>query len=175
MTNAAGEQFALELRTSSSASDNVTQNDLIAADLTALGMQTSEVGVPTTNRDNEYRASFPGIWTSATPIDVPGSLTRFTSDQCPRVSDRFSLANLGCWSNVEYDRFVQIVTISLDQRAREDAELQALRAMTQDVGIFTMSYNTENIPVRKGLIGPGTRWPAQTGTTWNVHEWEWRQ
>jgi peptide/nickel transport system substrate-binding protein len=174
LVNASGEPFTLELRTSSSASDNVTQNDLIAADLTALGMQTSEVGVPTTNRDNEYRASFPGLWTAATPIDVPGSLTRFTSDQCPRLSDRFSLPNLGCWSNREYDGFVQVVTTSLDERAREDAELQALRVLTQDVGIFAMSYNTENIPVRRGLVGPGTRWPAQTGTTWNVHEWEWK-
>ena len=168
------EPFTLELRTSSSASDNVTQNDLIAADLNAIGVQTSEVGVPTTNRDNEYRATFPGLWTAATPIDVPGSLARFTSDQCPRASDRFSLSNLGCWSNREYDGLAQVVTTSLDERAREDAELQALRVLTQDVGIIAMSYNTENIPVRRGLVGPRARWPAQSGTTWNVHEWEWR-
>jgi ABC-type transport system substrate-binding protein len=174
VANAAGEPFTLELRTSSSASDNVTQNDLIAADLTALGLQTIEVGVPTTNRDNEYRATFPGIWTSATPIDMPGSLSRFTSDQCPRPSDRFSLSNLGCWSNPDFDRLVQVISTSLDEAARQSATVQALRVMSQDVGIIAMSYNTENIPVRKGLFGPGTRWPAQTGTTWNVHEWEWR-
>ena len=28
-------------------------------------------------------------------------------------------------------------------------------------------------PLQTQLVGPGTRWPGQIGTTWNVHEWHW--
>ncbi|MEA2642428.1 MAG: hypothetical protein QOF51_3822 [Chloroflexota bacterium] len=63
---------------------------------------------------------------------------------------------------------------SLDARARTDATVNAFRVLTQDVGIFTMSYSLENIPVRAGLSGPGPRWSAQPGSTWNVHEWTWQ-
>ena len=54
------------------------------------------------------------------------------------------------------------------------ALIEALRIITEDLGIIGLSYTSENIPVRKGLIGPGPRWPGQVGNTWNVHEWRWQ-
>ena len=48
-----------------------------------------------------------------------------------------------------------------------------MKIITQDVAYIPLSYNTENIPVRKGLIGPGPRWPGQTGNTWNAYQWYW--
>jgi len=34
-------------------------------------------------------------------------------------------------------------------------------------------YFTDNIKVRKGLVGPGPSWQQQAGTTWNIHQWRW--
>jgi hypothetical protein len=62
---------------------------------------------------------------------------------------------------------------SLDPQERGDAVVQALRILTEEVGLFGLSYVNENIAVRKGLLGPGPRWPGQIGTTWNIHEWRW--
>lgn len=51
--------------------------------------------------------------------------------------------------------------------------MQALKIITEDVGIIPLLHYSDILAFRKGLVGPGQRWPAQGGTTWNVHEWYW--
>jgi ABC-type transport system substrate-binding protein len=96
------------------------------------------------------------------------------SDQCASVQRRYAGSNRGCWKNAEYDRNYTIATTSLVPAERDAAVVQGLHALTEDVGLIGLSYNTENVAVRKGLVGPGPRWPGQVGTTWNVHQWQWR-
>jgi hypothetical protein len=49
---------------------------------------------------------------------------------------------------------------------------------SQDNGSWVVNADgtmetTWKIPVRKGLVGPGARWPGQTGNTWNASQWYW--
>jgi hypothetical protein len=63
----------------------------------------------------------------------------------------------------------------LDVAERDAAVVQGLRILTAELGIIGYTRSSEYIPVRKGLVGPGARWPGQIGNTWNVHNWRWTQ
>ena len=174
LTNAAGQPFTLEIRTTAQ-TDNETEMAIMAADLAKLGMQIIQTVVPQSRiRDSEYRVTFPGLNNTAQSIDVPGTMAVAVSEQCAAADKRFSGSNRGCWKNPDFDRAYLTANTSLDRPDRENAIVQAFRVLTEEVGVLGLSYNTENVAVRKGLVGPGARWPAQVGTTWNVHEWYWR-
>ena len=121
-----------------------------------------------------YTADFiPGLNNTAQSIDVPGTLAVAITDQCPTVERRYIGSNRGCWRNAEFDRLYLVASTALDPRERDQAGIEAIKILTEEVGVFGLAYNSENIAVRKGLVGPGPRWPAQVGNTWNVHEWRW--
>jgi peptide/nickel transport system substrate-binding protein len=173
LTNDAGQPFSLDVRTTAGA-DNETEANIIAADLSKLGMQmTQTVAAQSRIRDLEYRVTFPGLNTTAMSIDVPGTLLIALSDQCASAEKRYVGSNRGCWKNAEFDRLYQVATTSLDPAERAQAVAGSLKILTEDVGVLGLSYNSENLAVKKGLIGPGPRWPGQIGNTWNVYEWRW--
>jgi peptide/nickel transport system substrate-binding protein len=173
LVNDAGQQFTLDVRTTAGA-DNETEMSIIGADLSKLGMQMSQTVVAQSRiRDSEYRVTFPGLNTTAQSIDVPGTLLVAHGEQCATAERRFVGSNRGCWKNAEYDRLYLLASTSLDAAERGQAVVDALRILTEDVGILGLAYNSENLAVRKGLVGPGPRWPGQVGNTWNIHEWRW--
>ena len=173
LTNETGQPFPLEIWTSQ-VSDNETEMSLAAADYSALGIQVTQNVIPIArNRDREYRANFPGLTITATSINIPDAMIDFTSSRCPRAENQFAGSNRGCWTHPDFERFFKLANTTLDDRERDEAVVQAFRVLTEDVGVIGMSYNMEIIPVRKGLVGPAPRWPAQPGNTWNVYEWRW--
>lgn len=169
-----GQPFTLDIRTTAG-SDNESELSIISADLGKLGMQISETVIPQSRiRDSEYRVTFPGLNTTAQSIDIPGILAVATSTQCATAQTRFTGSNRGCWQNAEFDRLYLIASSSLDPKERAQAVIRALHVLTDDVGVFGLSYNSESLAVKKGLIGPGPRWPAQVGNTWNIYDWYWQ-
>ncbi len=173
LVNDAGQQFTLDIRTTAGA-DNETEASLLASDLGKLGMQiTQTIAAQSRIRDSEYRVTFPGLNTTAQSIDVPGTMLIALSEQCATAERRFVGSNRGCWKNADFDRFYNLAATTLDPTERGQAVVDALKILTDDVGIIGLTYNSENLAVKKGLVGPGPRWPAQVGSTWNVHEWRW--
>ncbi len=173
LENAGGQPFRLDIW-NTQGRDNETEMNVMAADLSRLGMAMGQNIIPQSRiSETEYRVQFPGLNLTAVPIDIPASMNVVHSDQCPTLERRFVGTNRGCWKNAEFDRFYIISSTSLDAQVRDDAVVQALRVLTEDAGIIGIAYNAESIAVRKGLVGPGPRWPAQVGTTWNIHLWRW--
>lgn len=168
-----GQPFALDVWTTAAA-DNEREVSIIGADLGKLGMQIATQIIPQSRiREAEYRVSFPGLNNTAQSIDIPNMLSVAISDRCPTPENRFAGGNRGCYRNAEFDRQYLTASTSLDRSERDNALIQALKALTEDVGVISLTYNTENVALRKGLVGPGARWPGQTGNTWNIHEWYW--
>ncbi len=168
-----GQRFMLDIR-DTAGRDSELEASIIDAHLTALGMQITESIVPQARiADVEYRVTFPGINGTATPIDIPAAMNIAHGDQCATVERRYVGVNRGCWKNADYDRFYLTASSSLDPAEREAAIVNALRVLTEEVGIFGLAYTPESVAVRKGLVGPGIHFPAQVGTAWNVHTWHW--
>src|SRR5581483_1165052 len=117
--------------------------------------------------------SFPGLNMTAYSIDIPGNMNLATSEQCASAEHHFAGQNRGCWSNPAYDRLYNVAISTIDPRQRDDAIVEAWSILTADVGILGMSYTPESFPIRRGLVGPGTRWSAPPGATWNVYTWHW--
>ncbi|MPZ15579.1 MAG: hypothetical protein GEU73_14355 [Chloroflexi bacterium] len=173
LVNAQGGRFAMDIRTTAS-TDNETELSAMAADLRNLGMAITEAIVPASLiRDSEYRIKFPGLNNTALSIGTPDTLRRAVSAECPDPARRYTGGNRGCWKNAEFDRLYEIAGSSLEANERANAVVGALQILTTDVGLIGLSYTSENIAVRKGLTGPGPRWPGQVGNTWNIHEWRW--
>lgn len=175
LVNSTGQPFTVEMRTTQQ-TDNETEQSLAAADLTKLGMQPAQVIVPQSRiRDSEYRVTFPGLNATAQSIDIPGILNVATSDACASAERRFVGSNRGCYKNPDFDRLYTTASSSLSESERSNAIVNALRIISDDVGVYGYSYNAESIAIRKGLVGPGSRWPSQIGGTWNVYEWHWER
>ncbi|MBM2810076.1 MAG: hypothetical protein HW416_835 [Chloroflexi bacterium] len=171
LTNAADEGLVVEVRTTGG-TDNETEATVLISDLVKLGVNaTLNVMSGAVQADDQYRATFPGLNATARSIRVPETMGIWSSRQCP--DQRFRGGNRGCWRNAEFDRLFTIASTSLDASERADAVAAALRILTQDVAVLPMSYFSENIAFRKGLVGPGPRSPEQVGNTWNIHEWHW--
>jgi peptide/nickel transport system substrate-binding protein len=174
LADVGGQAFGLDLRTTQGR-DNETEANVMAADLSKLGMQMSQSVVPQSRiSDTEFRVTFPGINVTATLLDVPASMNLGHSEQCAVAERRYVGVNRGCWKHADYDRLFITASSSLDSREREAAAIEGLRIITEEVGVFGLSYSSEGIAVRHGLIGPGQHWPPQVGTTWNVHQWTWQ-
>ncbi len=173
LVNQAGQRFTLDIR-DTSGRDSELEASIIDAHLSSLGMQMSESIVPQARvADVEYRVTFPGLNGTATPIDIPAAMNIAHGDQCATVDRRYVGVNRGCWKSADYDRAYITASSSLDPAERETAVIEAMRVLTEEVGLFGLAYTPESIAVRKGLVGPSIHFPAQVGTAWNVHTWHW--
>lgn len=174
LLNARAQRFTVDIR-GTEGTDNQLEQNIVADHLRRLGMDASQSMVPRSlMRDSEYRVKFPGLNQTAFGIEVPRTARFGLSDQCPDPNRRYVGGNRGCWTDPEYDRLYVIGETSLDPNERASALVQALKIITEDVGIIPLLHYSDILAFRKGLVGPGQRWPAQGGTTWNVHEWDWR-
>ena len=172
LVNASGQPLTLEMWATGSGDE--MQANLIASDLRKLGMELALTILPSSRlSDFEYRAQFGGLTTTATSIDIPGLMRNWTTSQCPVAERRFAGNNRGCWFNAEFERLYEVASTSLDPTEGDNAVVQGLKVLTDELGILGLNYDPENIAVRKGVVGPGLRWPGQFGSTWNIHEWRW--
>jgi peptide/nickel transport system substrate-binding protein len=170
LVDSSGQVFTLDVF-SSEGPDNETEQAIIAADYRKLGMNVSETVYPRSRQnDREFRSKFAGLNPTALTIEIPETMIAALGEACPRAP-RFAGNNRGCWSNPEFDRLYLVASTSLDRNERGNAIVQALRILSEDVGKMPLSYRTDVLAFRKGLTGPGLRWPG-LGDAWNIHEWQ---
>jgi peptide/nickel transport system substrate-binding protein len=173
LVNAGGEPISIEIRTTGG-TDNETEASIIIADLGRIGIAASlNVMSEAVQENDEYRSTFPGMNATARSIRSPETMGIWTTAQCPNPRQNYRGANRGCWRNEAFDGFFQVASTSLNASERADATASALRILAQEVGVLGLSYNSENIAVRRGLVGPGPRSSEQVGNTWNIQDWHW--
>jgi peptide/nickel transport system substrate-binding protein len=172
LVNAAGQPFTLDIFSSEGA-DNELEQGILAAEYRKLGAQVTETVYPRSRQsDREFRAKFSVFNPTALQIEVPETLAFGLTDTCASPNSRWVGNNRGCWSNAEFDRQYQIASTSLDRNERGNAVIEAQRIVNDEVGKIPLSYRTDTIGLRKGLVGPGPRWPG-AADVWNIHEWRW--
>lgn len=175
LVDASGRQFTADIQTTEMA-DNVTEMTVMASYLQQIGIAVNQTPISPSARDVdlEFRAKFPSLTITGHGIDLPNSLFQYYSNTvCTTGERRFTGGNRGCWSDAEFELLVTVATTTLDATERGNAIVNALRALTAGVPVIPMSFNQDNVAVRKGLVGLGNR-PPTTSDSWNIHEWYWQ-
>lgn len=173
LANPAGERFTLELRTTA---EEVNEQEVaIMADMWKrnLGIDTHTFVIPQAKqKDDEFRALFPGVSNSATSIG-PTWLDKFQSARIPGPDTRWRGGNRGAYSSPIFDAGYERYISTLADLERRQVLVDLIRFASEDLTYLPLYYQVDVHAIRKGLKGPGPRWPGQSGLTWNIHEWFW--
>ena len=171
----AGDPFSIEVR-STDKSDNVRENQAIAAQLKEAGLVSSTVLIPDAASSSvkaEMRSIFPGLlgWSLKDSLET---MQHLTSPQTPTEQNRWRGANYGAYSNPTFDRLFDSYAGALDSSARQGFLADLLKIDADDVASIHLSYDmaTSIMSFRKGLRGPGMVPPVQLANAWNIHTWE---
>lgn len=166
----AGERFDFEVRTTGDV-QSTREAQMLADFWKRVGIDTSVFVIPRTEqRNQEYRAKFPGMTTTSI-----ASLEGFyyTTDTIPHDGNRWQGTNRGGYSNPEADRLDHAYFTTIDQAKRREVLIDILKLVSEDLPYLAFYYNVDTHAVRAGLKGIGSRWARQPGMTFNVYEWRW--
>ena len=172
--NAAGAPLNFEVRNIQSA-QNDAERTIIADGWRRAGWQTEEdVFTPVQNRDGQVLGTFRSLSITSAAAQREGlNLPDFTSNSVSRPETRWTGQNRGGWSNGEYDRVVQVFVTSLEERDRAEAVANAVRILTEDLGVIPLHFNPGVIAHAAAVHGLNVRAP-DAEIAWNIHEWELR-
>jgi peptide/nickel transport system substrate-binding protein len=121
-------------------------------------------------RDNEARATIPGIYTVSTTADER-RLEIFTSRQIGSPANRWGGGNRGGWSNADVDRLWDAFLTTLDRSERDRQIMQITRLVSEQVPAIPLYFNPGVIAHLAVVRGPTNETP-ETLAAWNIHEWE---
>lgn len=124
-------------------------------------------------RDNEVRATFPGL----TQIGLSSreqTADNFISSQIGTAANRWRGQNRGGWVNSEVDRLWDAFNTTLDRGERNRQMVEIARVVSEQVPVFVFYPNIRvraHVTALRGpMIGAPTMLPQ-----WNLHEWYWAQ
>jgi peptide/nickel transport system substrate-binding protein len=169
---ATGEQLDFEVRTSPDVQSN-KEAQLLADWWKRVGLNTSIFIIPRTEqRNQEYRARFPGITTTSI-----ASLEAFyyTSDTIPHEGNGWQGTNRGGYSSSEGDRLDHLYFTTIDATQRQQVLIDIVKLVSEELPYLAFYYNVDTHAVRTGLEGITSRWDRQPGMSYNIYAWRWTQ
>jgi ABC-type transport system substrate-binding protein len=123
-------------------------------------------------RDNEVRATFPGM-TQVGLSSSEDAIEGFVTTQVGTAANRWRGANRGGWESEEVDRLWAAFNTSLDPRERSRQFADIARIISEQLPMLTYNPNLRWRVHVSALEGPGPN-PPTTLAQWNIHEWELR-
>ena len=123
-------------------------------------------------RDNEVRATFPGL-TQVGLSSREETVENFVSSQIGTAANRWRGNNRGGWLNTDVDRLYDAFNSTLERKQRDAQMIEIARLVSENVPVFTFYPNIRVRAFVAALHGPDVGAP-NTLPQWNVHEWEFR-
>jgi peptide/nickel transport system substrate-binding protein len=124
-------------------------------------------------RDNETRATFPGITQVGITSTESSAADQVISSQIGTAANRWRGSNRGGYANPEIDRLWDAYNTRLDRSERDRAFVQFMKIVTEELPIFTWYLNIRVRAHVAELVGPAVTTPY-TLVQWNIHEWAWK-
>jgi peptide/nickel transport system substrate-binding protein len=124
-------------------------------------------------RDNEVRATFPGM-TQIGMGSRDGVISQFITTQIGSAPNRWRGDNRGGWVSSEADRLYDAYNSTLDQSERSRRLVEMAQLINDQLPIFTFYPNIRVRAFTSTLRGPDVGSP-NTLPKWNMHEWVWTQ
>ena len=170
---AAGQRFGPELRGVANGQEE-RENAIIADSWRRVGVDVhSRMLSEVEDADREFRSTFPAFSAANTGLDEPTLLLKLYSGNIPTTSNRWMGSNRGGWSNPEYDRLYDTLTQSLERNERNQAVVDAMKLVNDELPIFPLYFNYI-VTAHTGLLtGPREYAPGGSGML-NVASREWR-
>ncbi len=161
----------LEVRNIQSA-QNDAERSIIADGWRRAGFQVEEnVFTPVQTQQGETLGTFRSLSiTSAQPRHEGLNIRDFTTAATSRPETRWFGMNRGGWSNADFDRAAEAFASTLDPAGRQQAVVQAARALTDDLGVIPLHFNPGVIAYSTGITGPSVK-ASDAEISWNIHEW----
>jgi peptide/nickel transport system substrate-binding protein len=123
-------------------------------------------------RDNEVRATFPGL-TQVGLNSREEAVENFLCSQIGTAATRWRGQNRGGWVNADVDRLWDAFNRTLDRAERDRQVAEMARIVSEHLPIFTFYPNIRVRAHVAALRGPDVGAPT-TLPQWNVHTWEFR-
>lgn len=122
-------------------------------------------------RDQEARATFPGILVHGISLAERGTAENTTTEQIGTPANRWSGQNRGGWSSPAYDRLWDAYNSTLDRNEQIRYFVAMMKIRTEEVTGIPLHYSmnvTAHLSVLRGVdVGV-----SATTSHWNIHEWE---
>jgi peptide/nickel transport system substrate-binding protein len=171
--NASGQRFNPELRAVSTGQEE-RENAIIADSWRRVGVDVrSRMLSEVEDSDREFRSTFPAFSQANTGLDEPTLLIKLYSGNIPTAGNRWTGSNRGGWAHPEFDRLYEVVTQSLDRNERNQAVVDAMKLVNDELPVFPLYYNYIVTAHGAALVGPREYAPGGSGM-FNVMQWEWR-
>ena len=146
---------------------------LMVDTLTRAGVEVQPFVLPTARvRDNEARATAPGIYTASTGADE-NRMEVLTTGQIGSPANRWGGGNRGGWSNAEVDRLWEGFKTTLERPERTRQVIQIAKIISDELPVMPLNFNPGVLAYTSSVKGPEVGLPESTAA-WNVHEWELR-
>jgi ABC-type transport system substrate-binding protein len=121
-------------------------------------------------RDNQARATFPGLLISSIGAEEVAVFNALVTEQIAAPANRWNSGNKGGWSNTAVDAQWDRYNSTLVRGEQVQATIEALRIQNQELPLLGFHYNLQVVSHVAGLKGPQGH-----ASPWNVHEWAWNQ
>jgi peptide/nickel transport system substrate-binding protein len=123
-------------------------------------------------RDNEVRATFPGMTQVGMGVR-PEVIENMLSSQIGTPANRWRGNNRGGWVSPEVDRLWEAYNSTLDRSERDRRIIEIAKVASDQLPIFVLYPNIRVRAVAANLTGPDVGAPG-TLPQWDVHTWELR-
>lgn len=151
---------------------NVQEIQAVASNWQQVGVKASPVPIsPQAANLDEMKNSVRGgfMWPLSADRNVPEQLT---SAQVASEQTRWKGSNYAGYKNPAYDDLYNRSVRSLETADQQQALMDALRLLADEVPVIPIYHYGNGIIIRKGLSGPELPAPGQTANAWNIHTWD---
>ncbi len=162
----------LEVRNIQSA-QNDAERTIIADGWRRAGLEvTEDVFTPAQTRDGQTLGTFRALSiTSAAAVREGLKIEDYTCARISAPETRWFGQNRGGWCSPAYDQAADTFLTTLEPEKRGALAAQAIRALTEDLGLIPLHFNPQAIAYARAVQGVQVRVPA-IDISWNIHEWE---
>jgi peptide/nickel transport system substrate-binding protein len=120
-------------------------------------------------RDQQARATFPGMLISSVGMDEVSMFGSLVSSEIASPANRWNGGNKSGWANPDFDAQWERYNTTLLRSDQVQATIQAIKVQTEELPALGFHYNLQVVTHVAGLQGPQAH-----ANPWNVHEWFWQ-
>lgn len=173
LRNQTGQQVQLTVRTTPGG-DNERENAIVSQLWRQLGMEvTEEVIGPSLVTNLEVRSKFASFEITSVSGGVR-TPDRWDSRIAPTPESRYVGNNRGSYTNPDYDRLLDRLRATLQEREQGVVLRQLGEILGRDLPALPLNHAPEATAVRKGLLGVMEDLQAGGSLTGKAYLWEWQ-